>query len=826
MNKESQGPGSGSPNKGSTETDGLEPLELLARALEEPKLSGGQHDWIPPEPEHLAEMLPQYDIECILGRGGMGVVYKGRQRDLDRVVAIKLLPAEMAVDEQFVERFRREARTLAKLHHPGIVNVYEFGQTSEGHLFFVMEYVDGTDLRRLIKTSKLDSNQALAIVAHICEALRAAHQQGVIHRDLKPENVLVTKQGQIKLADFGLSRPTGEDNTRRFTMTNMVMGTPDYMAPEQRSGQADHRADIFALGVMLYEMLTGQVPRGAFDPPSHKLQVDVRIDEVVVKALQEEPERRYQDVGEMKTDVETIYYTSPAMAEPTSVAAPRQSEAKQVARSAWWIAAAALITIIVAAGFALLGPDKALKNFNRSPTVATNTQSAHSMVTVQGGILPPSSALTGTAVETFSIGKFEVTRNEWEKVRAWALTNGYTDLVDGSPVDPGTPGNHPVANVSWNDAVKWSNAKSERTGLTPVYWTGRSVYRTGDTTPTLQRYANGYRLPTDAEWEWAARGGVSSQGYPFSGSNDADEVAWNDIHRGAKTVGMKSGNELGIHDMSGNVWEWCEDLYVSRADLKYRGRVRAGLAGSDFDFKPTHRCFTLGFRLARSVAFDPSEHEPPFRPRALADVSNPDSAEVWVDDEFIDPQNSAFGFEQHKHLKEFFNLKDGFGDGRMTLKGTDADTRGSPGHSFRNFACELVARTTKDAHHGWGLHVFRDGPTHREGLEVLLDSAGHLLIHPLREMKSREESSLQYIAPIGPLKVSNFHEKDFNKLTIVFTEGCKLAVFVNDLEACPPVTLRHTLNPATLNITSAGGASEVSRLEFESYKVFSAHEKR
>jgi serine/threonine protein kinase/Flp pilus assembly protein TadD len=310
MNKESQGPASGSPNKGSAETDGLEPVELFARALEEPKLSGGQHDWIPPEPEHLAKMLPQYDIECILGRGGMGVVYKGRQRDLDRVVAIKLLPAEMAVDEQFVERFRREARTLAKLHHPGIVNVYEFGQTSEGHLFFVMEYVDGTDLRRLIKTSKLDSNQALAIVAHICEALRAAHQQGVIHRDLKPENVLVTKQGQIKLADFGLSRPTDEDNSRRFTMTNMVMGTPDYMAPEQRSGQADHRADIFALGVMFYEMLTGQVPRGAFDPPSRKLQVDVRIDGVVVKALQEEPERRYQDVSDMKTDVETIYHTN------------------------------------------------------------------------------------------------------------------------------------------------------------------------------------------------------------------------------------------------------------------------------------------------------------------------------------------------------------------------------------------------------------------------------------------------------------------------------------------------------------------------------------
>jgi formylglycine-generating enzyme required for sulfatase activity len=551
-----------------------------------------------------------------------------------------------------------------------------------------------------------------------------------------------------------------------------------------------------------------------------RVEIDAATDELVVEKLVEDSSGCDLNIPEQKLDTER--WGKKAL-EPTT---PQpHGRARKAARSAWWIAAAALITIIVAAGFALLGPDKAPKNFNRSHTVATNAQSGPSMVTVQGGILPPSSALTGTAVETFSIGKFEVTRNEWQKVTAWALTNGYADLVDGSPVAPGTPGNHPVTNVSWNDAVKWSNAKSERAGLTPVYWSGRSVYRTGDTAPTLQRYANGYRLPTDAEWEWAARGGVSSQGYTFSGSNDENEVAWGDIHNGAKAVGTKSGNELGIHDMSGNVWEWCEDPYVPRGDLKYRGRVRAGLAGPS-SFEPTHRCFTVGFRLARSVAFDPSEDEPPFRPRALADVFNPDSAEVWVDDEFIDPQNSAFGFEQNKHLKEFFNLKDGFGDGRMTLKGTDAETRGSPGHSFKNFACELVARTTEDAHHGWGLHVFRDGPPHREGLEVLLDSAGHLLIHPLMEMRSREESLSQHIAPIGPLKVSNFHQNNFNKLTIVLTEGYKLAVFVNDVEACPPVTLRHALNPATLNITSAGGASEASRLEFESYKVFSAHEKR
>lgn len=139
MSEENHDSPKDTPPKPPQETEGLDPVELLARALDEPQLSGSPQSWIPPKPERLAEMLPQYEIECIIGRGGMGVVYKGRQKDLDRVVAIKLLPAEMAVDEQFVERFRREARTLAKLHHPGIVTVYEFGQTVEGHLFFVME---------------------------------------------------------------------------------------------------------------------------------------------------------------------------------------------------------------------------------------------------------------------------------------------------------------------------------------------------------------------------------------------------------------------------------------------------------------------------------------------------------------------------------------------------------------------------------------------------------------------------------------------------------------------------------------------------------------
>ena len=283
--------------------------DLIATGFDARKTSRGENFWTPPTPEEVARLLPQYQIERFIGRGGMGAVYKGAQLELDRPVAIKLLPTEIAADVQFINRFRREARTLAKLHHPGIVAVHDFGQTPEGHLYFVMEYVDGTDLRSLLKDPGLKPERALELIVQICEALQAAHQQGVIHRDIKPENVLITQDGRIKLADFGLARPLQEETTSRFTATNMVMGTPDYMSPEQRTGLGDHRADIFALGVMLYEMLTGNCPRGAFTPPSRKVAVDVRIDEVVLKAVQEEPNLRYQQVSEMKSAVDRIRTT-------------------------------------------------------------------------------------------------------------------------------------------------------------------------------------------------------------------------------------------------------------------------------------------------------------------------------------------------------------------------------------------------------------------------------------------------------------------------------------------------------------------------------------
>ena len=273
---------------------------------------------VAPAVAELAPHFPQLEIIELLGMGGMGMVYKARQQRLDRLVALKILPIASAPHPSFAERFNREARALAKLNHPGIVDVYDFGQTGP-YYFFIMEFVDGMNLRQLLNSQPPEPAQALQLVTQVCTALQYAHDEGVVHRDIKPENILITRKGQVKIADFGLAKLLGAEPDTALTMSKAAMGTLNYMAPEQRENaqKVDHRADIYSLGVVFYEMLTGEVPMGKFEPPSSnsgKVLVDVRLDDVVLRALERKPERRYQQVSEVKTAVETIV-SKPAAAE-------------------------------------------------------------------------------------------------------------------------------------------------------------------------------------------------------------------------------------------------------------------------------------------------------------------------------------------------------------------------------------------------------------------------------------------------------------------------------------------------------------------------------
>ena len=349
----------------------------------------------PPGIAELAPLFPQLEILELIGKGGMGAVYKARQKELDRIVALKILPPGIGGDAAFAERFAREAKALAKLNHPGIVTLYEFGvasgvspavepgilpggkgaigservknsdtvpggkmppSTSGGMpaatklYYFLMEFVDGVNLRQLLHAGRISPREALAIVPQICDALQFAHDQGIVHRDIKPENILLDRRGRVKVADFGLAKIVGQASSlspilekvpvgsapqggqaekmetgatpvlHELTDAGKVMGTPNYMAPEQTEhpDAVDNRADIYALGVVFYQMLTGELPGKTIAPPSSKVQIDVRLDEVVLRALEKNPELRYQQVSVLKTEVETIVGTPPANVETFS----------------------------------------------------------------------------------------------------------------------------------------------------------------------------------------------------------------------------------------------------------------------------------------------------------------------------------------------------------------------------------------------------------------------------------------------------------------------------------------------------------------------------
>ena len=296
--------------------------------------------WSPPPLEAMSSELPAFLFESLLGRGGMGAVFLATEISLDRKVAVKILPADLMEDAEafYAERFHQEARTMARLNHPGVVRVFDHGRTPGGLLYIVMEYVDGTDLARLIAESgRLPPERALDMAEHLCRALEAAHAQGIIHRDIKPANLLLTRDGKVKIADFGLAKQNDAAGLG-LTRSNVNVGTPDYLAPEAWTPgtQLDARADVFAAGVVLYQMLTGAVPRGLWKSASELAGTDARCDAVIDKAMQPERDARYASAAEMLADLAAIR-SAPAAPVPV---APRRR---------WWIiAAAAFVTIGVA----------------------------------------------------------------------------------------------------------------------------------------------------------------------------------------------------------------------------------------------------------------------------------------------------------------------------------------------------------------------------------------------------------------------------------------------------------------------------------------------
>lgn len=250
--------------------------------------------------------LPGFELTELLGRGGMGEVWKARQLSLGRDVAIKILSRDLAQDPDFVKRFDLEASALTTLAHPHVVSIIDRGH-HDGLIFFAMELVEGKSLRERLAAGGLPVEEVTRLLGQILSALGHAHRKGIVHRDLKPENVLLDDQGTVKVVDFGLAAMAGLRGEDRITRSAVAMGTMSYMAPEQRRDAhgVDHRADLYSSGVVLYELLTGDVPVGAYQPPSHsRTEVARAMDRVVERALAPEPADRFQSAAEMAAALE------------------------------------------------------------------------------------------------------------------------------------------------------------------------------------------------------------------------------------------------------------------------------------------------------------------------------------------------------------------------------------------------------------------------------------------------------------------------------------------------------------------------------------------
>lgn len=313
-----------------------------------------------PSLEELRPLLPQYVLHRLIGTGGMGAVYLAHQPALDRWVALKVMPAAASANAEIADLFNREARIMAHLSHAHIVAVFDYGQTSAGHLYMAMEYVDGVDLHWRKEAGEITPERARALVVQLCEALQYAHDLGVIHRDIKPANLLVTHDWQVKVIDFGLAR----DLAAATNPDEPEYGTPDYVAPERliAGTPTDHRADIYSIGVVLHEILTGKTPLAARATAGQGIPEGFAG--VLSKCLMHDPARRYQKVSEIRAALlasapikkaaptvspgpAAAAPQAPPIRPPTSPAAPTPQPLEKSSPKLHWILAGAGVFVIV-----------------------------------------------------------------------------------------------------------------------------------------------------------------------------------------------------------------------------------------------------------------------------------------------------------------------------------------------------------------------------------------------------------------------------------------------------------------------------------------------
>ena len=541
-------------------------------------------------PDWIGKTIGRVRIEKYLARGGMAEVYLGSHLTLERPVAVKVLHSYIEEEPDLLNRFQREAKVVAGLRHPNIVQVFDF-DTVDGHPYIVMEYLSGPTLATYLRNlhqqnQRIPPNQVARLLKGLTAALDYAHELGVIHRDIKPGNILLhSKSGQVDptapltkdidaiLTDFGLVRIT---TSASQTATGQISGTPAYMAPEQARGdRTDHRTDIYSLGVVLYEMLAGRVPfesdstlsiiyKHINEPPPPIPNISPAVQNVMNRALAKDPNARYQSSRDMAVDfymaigmtaqAETIYETAPNLAPMPVPPVPTPASQPKPARSNAWLGAgiASLICLLALAVGAVMFRSVLFGSAGGTPTEALqNTPivpSAEAATPIVGNSLPSGEGMVKIPANTYEVGKdpadddFHVAPQSLQLPEYWIDQYQVTNLLyqqymedTGAEAPQTWPGedNHPVRGVTWEQAAAYCS------------WANK-------------------RLPTEAEWEAAGRGpGAAPQLYPWGTDPTAGGNTNSLPNQNTYAVGSLPFNQslLGVFDLVGNVWEWTSEPY-------------------------------------------------------------------------------------------------------------------------------------------------------------------------------------------------------------------------------------------------------------------------
>lgn len=564
-------------------------------------------------PEWIGKTIGKVRIEKLLARGGMAEVYLGMHLALERPVAVKLLHSHIEEEPLLLERFHREAKVVAGLRHPNIVQVFDF-DTTDGHPYIVMEYLKGPTLANYLRglharNERIPSHQVARLLKALTAALDYAHDQGVIHRDIKPGNIILHKKGEpipldqpltndveAIITDFGLVRIA---DAASQTASGMVSGTPAYMSPEQAQGnKTDHHTDIYSLGVVLYEMLAGRVPFEADStmsviymqihntpPPIPSILPEVQA--VLNRALAKNPNDRYQSSSEMAVDfflsigmtsqAETILKPYPDSARSTDL--PRPAPAPKAQSSRKWIGAG------IAAFLCLLGVGAGawgLRSF--LPSTANPTEVSGLTLTEPAATDPV--PVTGDIEVDLpsSDGMVEVTGGSYE--------------VGLSPADEYHSEPQTVELSSfWIDKYQVTNSQyqlylSETNAPAPEVWPGEGTHPvrglTWDQALAYCQWMN-KRLPKEAEWEASGRGpGPVAQLYPWGNDSSAEGQALRLPDQDTYPVGTQSFNQspFGVFDMVGNIWEWVDEPYTGgQGDIKVLRGGRYGIPVLDLAYR-------------------------------------------------------------------------------------------------------------------------------------------------------------------------------------------------------------------------------------------------